>query len=82
MTASKPEHKDPQWWTRLPPVATSSSYPLDICSYCGHIRILHTENGCSARSASLYDGTACACTNRISGSLYKQCRSVPAKGRA
>ena len=71
-----PQHPDPDWIDRLDEVRAGTHY--DICALCGHARFLHDFAGtCQANSRMLMgDPSPCDCTNRDTGSIYKDARTL------
>lgn len=66
------EHLDPEWWLRCAETKPGRMLALDLCTFCGHVRGLHTLNGCTALATSLVNAPyPCECTNKSSGSIYR-----------
>lgn len=69
-------HQDPEWWLRCAEIKTIA--PTDLCTLCGHVRSLHTdEGGCCAQATSLVDAPyPCDCTNRAIGNIFRDAATL------
>lgn len=72
------EHLDPEWWLRCAEIdPTTRILATDLCTFCGHVRGLHTLNGCTALSTSLVNAPyPCDCTNKSNGSIFRDAATL------